>query len=126
VEKPTTQSQLWDISQLDSKEIYDLVLAQLKKDLRDSGFTYGFGEEDVHFNYPQLCEELCAIMGAEEQLSTARVGNLLYRVDVADHQLKKALQEQEEDKGIYHTMAELIIKRELQKVVLRKLYSANP
>lgn len=117
------QPPLPDISLLNSKEIYDLTLAQLKKDLRDSGFTYGFGENDSPLDYNELCEELCRIMGAEEQISSARVGNLLYRVDVADHQLKKSLQEQKEEQDIYRIMAELIIKRELQKVVLRKLWS---
>ncbi len=48
--------------------------------------------------------------------------NLLYRIDISETQINNAVR-LNEDKGLQEVMAELIIKRILQKVILKEKYS---
>jgi hypothetical protein len=50
--------------------------------------------------------------------------NLLYRVDISEAQLKRYLTESPAEDTLV-TIAELIIKRVLQKVVIRKYYKGE-
>lgn len=47
--------------------------------------------------------------------------NLLYRIDLSETQIKKAV-ESSLDKSFSETLTDLILKRELLKVVMRKFY----
>jgi len=53
-----------------------------------------------------------------------RFVNLLYRIDVNESKVKQALSEQPFSKGI-EKVAEMIIERQLQKVITRKQYSSS-
>jgi hypothetical protein len=47
--------------------------------------------------------------------------NLLYRIDISEAQLKRYLNKNK-DESHFNVIAELIIKRVLQKVVIRQMY----
>ncbi|MBI4946790.1 MAG: hypothetical protein HY840_10375 [Bacteroidetes bacterium] len=53
--------------------------------------------------------------------STGNFYNLLYRIDLSENQIKKAV-ESSLDKSISETLTDLILKRELLKVVMRNFY----
>ena len=50
--------------------------------------------------------------------------NLMYRIDISEGQIKKAVEESK-DKSFSEVVTDLILKRELLKVVFRKQYSAK-
>ena len=50
--------------------------------------------------------------------------NLMYRIDISESQIKKAV-EASKDKTFSEVVTDLILKRELLKVVFRKQYSAK-
>ncbi|MBI4929962.1 MAG: hypothetical protein HY841_04305 [Bacteroidetes bacterium] len=50
--------------------------------------------------------------------------NLMYRIDISETQIKKAV-EQATDKSFSEVVTDLILKRELLKVITRKNYSAG-
>ena len=98
------------------KQILRLLVLQMNKDLASAGIPlkflltakYGFDEMRM-----RLSREL-------EKLSMQQVFNFLYRVDISEQQLRRGMPTPGLDLDLF---SELIIKRELQKVVLRKLYS---
>ena len=49
---------------------------------------------------------------------------LLYRIDISEAQLKRYLLENKSD-NYFNVIAELIIKRVLQKVVIKQFYKNN-
>lgn len=50
--------------------------------------------------------------------------NLLYRIDISETKVRQALSEQPFSQGL-EKVAEMIIQRQLQKVITRKQYSAS-
>lgn len=50
--------------------------------------------------------------------------SLLYRIDITEQQIYAATQAEPET-DLLHTVALLIIKRELQKIILKQLYSSH-
>lgn len=94
------------------------LLRQLKKD-----FASAAVEAKLRITVAYSFQELCELI--EEALirsNSGAISNLLYRVDISEHQLKSEMKSPGLD---YHLLAELIIKRELQKVVIRRLYSGS-
>ena len=57
-----------------------------------------------------------------EKKDSGGLMNLLYRIDLTELQIKQAVKK-EPEKAMQPTIAELIIKRNLQKVILKQMYS---
>jgi hypothetical protein len=100
---------------LSDKILYRELILQLRKDFETSaipiklllGKRYSF-------------EELCQIIhDAFMQAGATAMFQLLYRVDISEQQLQKGMPTPGIDPML---VAELVVKRELQKVVLRKMY----
>jgi hypothetical protein len=95
----------------------DLIL-QLTKDFQTAQIPLLL-RADEHYSFEGLCG--CIEMAIEDHVKrTGSLKNLLNRVDLTEKQLRKAIP------GTLHThlrlLSELIIKRELQKVVIRYWY----
>jgi hypothetical protein len=71
------------------------------------------------YTFDELCETLQL---AFRDKTAQQLFNVLYRIDVSEKQLFEGMPTPGIDDRLF---AEIIIKRELQKVVLRKLYSSN-
>jgi hypothetical protein len=100
---------------LSDKILYRELILQLRKDFETSaipiklllGKRYSF-------------EELCQIIhDAFMKAGATAMFQLLYRVDISEQQLQKGMPTPGIDPML---VAELVVKRELQKVVLRKMY----
>lgn len=92
------------------------LILQLNKDFSSAGVPLKLllGRK---YNFEELCLE---IVHAFEVLPMQTIFNLLYRVDVSETQLKRGMPTNGID---FDLLVQLIVKRELQKVVIRKLYS---
>jgi hypothetical protein len=101
----------------DKSLLRELIL-QLNKDFRSAGIPIKL-LLTKKYSYEDLCQ---TIKLAFDDLPLQSIFNLLYRVDVSETQLKKGMPTNGVDADL---MVQLIVKRELQKVVIRKLYSSN-
>ena len=106
---------------LQNAEILHQTAEQIKKDFAFFDITILF--ENYNQNaYTQLYEQVFPQIKKLLATNSQKIFSLLYRIDISEAQLKNESQknaEQTSEEIITH----LIIKRCLQKVVLRKLYS---
>lgn len=107
-----------DLHFLSRKELLRALVLQIRKDFNTAGIPI-----KLLLNKKYSFEELTAsVVDAFENQSATSLFNLLYRVDISETQLRKGMPTPGIDPQL---MAALIVKRELQKVVIRSLYSAN-
>jgi hypothetical protein len=98
------------------KQILRSLVMQLNKDLASAAIPLKF-LLTVKYGFVEMREKLSREL---EKLSMQQVFNFLYRVDISEQELMRGMPTPGLDLDLF---SELIIKRELQKVVLRKLYS---
>jgi hypothetical protein len=101
-----------------NKEILSLLVAQLSKDFESCklAITIPFDA-----SAPLIQESVFKALQKDTHSTHTQIQQLLYRIDVSEK-----LVEQIEDKNnlnqFIQSLTELIIKRELQKVLIRKYY----
>lgn len=105
-----------ELHYLSDKTIFRELILQIRKDFESSGISI-----KLVLNKRYSFDELRTIL-EDVFLKTGATAmfQLLYRVDVSEQQLQKGMPTPGIDTKL---IAELVIKRELQKVVLRKFYS---
>ena len=103
------------------ENLFDLFKLQLKKDFEGAGASADFADH--------LPSEYNALkVAVEEQLNPMLKNNgsllssLLYRIDISEAQLQ-SYQHKNTSLPFEELLAELIIKRILQKVILKKTFS---
>ena len=106
--------------QLNSKELFDAFKIQLIKDFKQSNFPAEFVEA-LEPEYSSIHSAIVLELQLNENRSDFNVMNLLNRIDISEAQLKKYLSEHSTENHL-SVMAELIIKRVLQKVVIKQYY----
>jgi len=103
---------------INHKDVLRSLILQLKKDFASAGIPI-----KLLITKKYTYEELCGVIrDAFLAQSAADMFNLLYRVDVSEHQLREGMPSPGLDVDL---IAELVVKRELQKVVLRSIYSTE-
>ena len=105
---------------LSHQELFDAFKVQLGRDFQQSNFPSDFVTA-LEPNYAQIQETIIRQLQRAQKHADSDLMQLLYRVDISEAQLKKYLKESIHDNQLA-TIAELIIKRVLQKVVIRKYY----
>jgi formyltetrahydrofolate hydrolase len=106
---------------LQKEDLFELFKQQLKKDFEGAGLN-----SDFTSSLPVNFEELKFVI--REQLiliskhSHSSLNNLLYRVDISELQLQ-SYQKKNPNLNDEELRAELIIKRELQKIILKRNFS---
>lgn len=107
-------------NQLSRKDLFDAFKVQLAKDFQQSNFSTDF-VVGLEPDYVRLHETIMRELLRSPKRADADIMKLLNRVDISEGQLKRYLEGQGHD--IHEsTIAELIIKRVLQKVVIREYY----
>ncbi len=103
-----------------NKTLYRELILQLKKDLQSCGINLKI-LLSRHYSFDDLS---LLLHDCFMEIGATAMFNLVYRVDISETQLAKGMN----SPGIDPLkVAEMIIKRELQKVVLRNMYSrGNP
>ncbi len=107
-------------NQLTSKELFDAFKVQLAKDFQQSNLPADF-IVNLEPEYTSLHEKIAGELQRHEKKTDFNLMNLLYRIDISEAQLKKYLNENK-DENYFNVLAELIIKRVLQKVVVKQYY----
>jgi hypothetical protein len=108
--------------QLGREDLFELFRAQLQKDFLGSGLNAAFTEnlpKDFFLVRSLISAELEKVMNS----SLSAMQGLIYRVDISEQQLTQYRREQS-TRHYPDLLAELIIKRILQKVILRKRFSS--
>jgi len=105
-----------------NEDLFMLFKKQLKKDFETSGVEAGFASNLLP-EWPLLKE---VIGRALKPLSknNSLLTSLLYRIDISEMEIKN-YQDHHSGELFEDLMAELIIKRILQKVVLKKKFSVQ-
>jgi hypothetical protein len=110
-------------NQLSSKELFEAFKTQLARDLEQSNFPSDFVAA-LEPDYQRILEKIAAELQCNERRADFNLMNLLYRVDISESQLKRYLGESNGENQ-YQVIAELIIKRVLQKAVIKRYYKDN-
>lgn len=101
---------------LSQKEILRNLILQIRKDFDSAGIPIKL-LLNKRYSFIEMAQ---IVSDAFMQSGAMAMFNLLYRVDVSEKQLREGMPTPGIDPIL---VAELVIKRELQKVVLRKQYS---
>jgi hypothetical protein len=109
------------ITNLGRPELFEKFKAQLYKDYEMAGvadYTPKITSNNIDELYDKVLESVLLI----ERKDSTSLMTLLYRIDISQQQLKTA--SQNSSNNLKQVMAELIIKRILQKVILKEKYSS--
>lgn len=110
------------LKELSKPGLFRLFREQLLKDYELAGCE-GHAPVIVSSDLAALQEAIAASLNALGRQQAAYY-SLLYRIDITEQQIHAAAQA-EPEADLLHTVAMLIIKRELQKIILKQLYSSH-
>jgi hypothetical protein len=103
-------------------DLLQQVVAQLNKDFQLSGFEVRFSGDSDNA-YQELTDQLLPVIGQMLEYQNERFWTLLYSIDINEKQVREALFG--EDMNSLQLLTDLILKRELQKVVIRNHYAGR-
>lgn len=101
-------------------DIIKATAEQIIKDFDMFGLEIKFSG-NAYNAYEELFEQIKPHIDALIRINHQKFMNILYRIDLSDTQVKKAL-ESNAAEPFSDIISDLIIKRELQKVVIRNQY----
>jgi hypothetical protein len=107
-------------NQLSSNELFEAFKMQLVRDFQQSNFPVDF-VKDLEPDYTTIHARIVSELQCSEQRADFNIMHLLYRVDISEAQLKRYLSEAKNEQ-YFNVIAELIIKRVLQMVVVKQYY----
>lgn len=100
------------------------VVAQINKDFRLQGFEVEFSGTG-ETAYQELSDQLKPVIEYMLENQTEKFWNLIYGIDLNEHKVRQILFGKEENIDALQELTDLILKRELQKVVIRLHYSGK-
>ena len=104
----------------DIKPIIQELIGQIKKDFGMFGEEILFSE-NTEESYQNLFSQLDSYLGTTFSHQTEKLYPILYRIDISEKDIKKAIN-QPNNTDFIGTITELIILKELQKVIIRRYY----
>lgn len=120
VELPVTSAHLEHFAQ--QIDLLQQVVAQLNKDFQLNGFEVNFSGIAANA-YSELSNQLNPVIDYMLEYQTERFWSLLYGIDLNEKQVREALFG--DDVNTLQRLTDLILKRELQKVVIRNHYAGR-
>lgn len=109
------------IQDLQKPDLFEKFKIQLTRDFELCGFA-DIAPKLISNNLEHVFQEVLKSVMIIEKKDSASLQNLLYRIDVTELQIKKEAANHS-DKNFQQILAELIVKRILQKVILKQQYS---
>jgi hypothetical protein len=100
------------------------VVAQINKDFRLQGFDVEFSGEG-ETAYHELTDQLKPVIEYMLEHQAETFWNLVYGIDLSERKVKEILFGNDLQTDAIHELTDLILKRELQKVVIRHYYSGK-
>ena len=101
-------------------ELFQLFLKQLKKDFEYSNINIDF-VEDLTADYDLILAALAKQMNILIKNTNFKLNELLYRIDISEQQIAK-INKAKPNTEFVLLISELIIKRILQKVVIKEMH----
>jgi hypothetical protein len=111
---PTIRNQLRNI------DLFDAFKKQLGKDFEQSNLSADF-VKTLEPDYVSILEKIAFELHRNEHKTGFSLMQLLYRIDINEVQLAKHLDDYKME-NYFSVIADLIIKRVLQKVVIKQYY----
>ena len=108
---------------LNRLDILNETAQQVIKDFGINGMEIIFSG-DTDNAYTELFFQILPLVEKLQKENFQNFYNLMYRIDISESQIKKAVEESK-DKSFSEVVTDLILKRELLKVVFRRQYSAK-
>ena len=108
---------------LNRLDILSETVQQVIKDFGMNGMEIKFSG-NAENAYLELFSQILPFIEKLQKENFQNFYNLMYRIDISEGQIKKAVEESK-DKSFSEVVTDLILKRELLKVVFRKQYSAK-
>jgi hypothetical protein len=102
-------------------DVFEKFKIQLQRDFELCGFL-DIAPKLSSNNLEHIFNEVLKSVMIIEKKDSSSIQNLLYRIDITELQIKKEASSHPE-KNFQQILAELIIKRILQKVILKQQYS---
>ena len=100
--------------------LFGVFKMQLAKDFEQSNFSSDFVNA-LEANYDLIHKKIMTELQLNETKANSNLMRLLNRIDISEMQLKKYLNENKNESRL-SIIAELVIKRTLQKVVIKQHY----
>jgi len=110
-------------NQLTSQDLFGAFKTQLAKDFDGSNFSSDFIKA-LEPDYNNIHSKIVVELQRNETKPNSNLMRLLNRIDISEAQLRKFLSEYKNENR-FNVIAELIIKRVLQKVVIKQHYKKN-
>lgn len=107
-----------------SVDLLKQVVGQINKDFRLQGFEVTFSGSG-ETAYQELSEQLKPVIEYMLENQTEKFWNLIYGIDLSENKVRQILFGKEENIDAIQELTNLILKRELQKVVIRLHYSGK-
>ena len=109
------------LTNLQKPDLFEKFKTQLLRDFELCGFS-DIAPCLVSNNLEHIFQEVLKSVMIIEKKDASSIQNILYRIDISETQIKKEAAHYPE-KNFQQILAELIIKRILQKVILKAQYS---
>jgi hypothetical protein len=104
-------------------DLLEKVVEQVKKDFNCFSFEITFtGKEESP--YVELYNQILPFIDELLNDDYPKLMSMLYRIDIDEDFLSRKLKESEQS-DTHEVITDLILKRELQKVIIREMYSAR-
>ena len=109
------------LNSLEKPDLFEKFKIQLNRDFELCGFL-DYAPQIKSNDLTHIYNEVLNSITQLEKKDSGGLMNLLYRIDLTELQIKNAANK-EPERPMQQIMTELIIKRILQKVILKQLYS---
>lgn len=109
--------------QLSNNDLFEAFKTQLIKDFQQSNFDAEF-VNDLEPDFADIHEKIVNELLRSEKKADSHLMQLLNRIDISEAQLRRYLNEHQNENRL-STIGELIIKRVLQKVVIKQHFKQS-
>jgi TorA maturation chaperone TorD len=103
--------------------LIEKTLLQIEKDFSSNGLSLQLPLNEVA-DYKRFCDKMAEVLDWLLSNDRARLMQLLYRIDLPHNRLLQAL-DADEDLPVHQKLAQLIVLREAQKVIIRSFYQGQ-
>jgi hypothetical protein len=104
-------------------DLFEKFKIQLQKDFEGAGFNGDFANT-LPQDYNVILETIGVEVEKINKLAVSKLTGLLYRVDISELQIKK-LSSERPDSSMNEIISELILKRELQKIIIKEHFKTK-
>lgn len=105
-------------------DLLEKVVAQIQKDFNWFSFEITFSGKEESTPYQELFQQILPLVDDMLNDDYIKLMSLLYRIDIEEDFLNRRLKENAQA-DTDEVITDLIIKRELQKIIIKEMYSAK-